>query len=158
MHIIPTSVDKLMVTSKGEDQGFDIDHIFPKDDALKFLWKQSKAKDQKFGNTNRAAQSIGSIGNLVLLHEVDNRSQGNALPSDEEKINNLGASELYLNRLLTEKSKWEAFEKGKREQLDKLFDSLGVGLADWNEDAVDKLASFYWSILLTELKSNLLIS
>lgn len=158
LQIIPTTVDKLMVTSKGEDQGFDLDHIFPKDDALKFLWKKSKSKDQKFGNTDRAAQAIGSIGNLILLHEVDNRTQGNALPSDEEKINNLGASELYLNRLLTDKSKWDTFEKGKREQLDNLHIALGVGLGEWDEDAVDKLASFYWSILLEELKVNLLIA
>ena len=158
LHIIPTTVDKLMVTSKGEVQGFDIDHIFPKDDALKFLWKQSEEKDKKFGNGSRAAQSIGSLGNLILLHEVDNRSQGNALPHDEDKYSNVGASELYVNRLLADASKWENFERGKREHLDALHNRIGVNLKNWNEDAVDKLAAFYWSVLLEDLKQNLMIS
>jgi hypothetical protein len=157
LHISPTPLEKLMVTSKDEVQGFDIDHIFPKDDALKFKWEQSAEKDKKFGNASRAKQSIGSIGNLILLHEADNRSQGNALPNDEEKINNLSSSELYLNRVLVDKSKWEMMQGKKGEQLDQLHSQLGVSVARWNEDSVDKLAAFYWSILLEDLKTNLLI-
>jgi len=157
LHISPTPLEKLMVTSKDEVQGFDIDHIFPKDDALKFKWEQSVEKDKKFGNASRAKQSIGSIGNLILLHEADNRSQGNALPNDEEKVNNLSSSELYLNRVLVDKSKWEMMQGKKGEQLDQLHSQLGVSVARWNEDSVDKLAAFYWSILLEDLKANLLI-
>jgi hypothetical protein len=155
LHIVPTPLEKLMMTSKGEVQGFDLDHIFPKDDALKFQWKQSKEKDKKFGESSRAAQNIGSIGNLILLHEVDNRSQGNALPSDEEKVNNLSASELYLNRILVDKSNWETLHKSKRDALDSLHARLGVSVNEWNEESVDKLAAFYWSILLEDLRKNL---
>lgn len=157
LHISPTPLEKLMITSKEEVQGFDIDHIFPKDDALKFKWEQSAEKDKKFGNASRSKQSIGSIGNLILLHEADNRSQGNALPNDEEKVNNLSSSELYLNRILVDKSKWEMMQGKKGEQLDLLHNQLGVSVSNWNEDAVDKLAAFYWSILLEDLKVNLLI-
>jgi hypothetical protein len=157
LHISPTPLEKLMVTSKDEVQGFDIDHIFPKDDALKFKWEQSAEKDKKFGNASRAKLSIGSIGNLILLHEADNRSQGNALPNDEEKIKNLSSSELYLNRVLVDRSKWEMMQGKKGEQLDQLHSQLGVSVARWNEDSVDKLAAFYWSILLEDLKANLLI-
>lgn len=155
LQIAPTPLEKLMITSKEEVQGFDIDHIFPKDDALKFHWKQSKHKDLKFGNESRAKQNIGSIGNLILLHEADNRSQGNALPADEEKVNNLSSSELYLNRILVDKAHWANMQGKKAEQLDSLHSRLGTSLSNWDEDAVDKLAAFYWSILLEDIKENI---
>ena len=155
LHIAPTPLEKLMITSRGEVQGFDLDHIFPKDEALRYLWQQSAKKDEKLGNESRASQCIGSIGNLILLHEVDNRTQGNALPSDEEKANNLATSELYLNRLLVDKSKWQLLQRDKQAQLDILHARLGVSLDSWNEDSTDQLAEFYWSLLLEDLKENL---
>ena len=155
LHIAPTPLEKLMITSRGEVQGFDLDHIFPKDGALRYLWKASVEKDKKFGEASRASQCIGSIGNLILLHEVDNRTQGNALPGDEEKSNNLATSELYLNRLLVDKSKWQLLQRDKQNQLDILHSRLGVSLDSWDEDSTDKLAEFYWSILLEDLKENL---
>jgi len=155
LHISPTPIEKLMVTSRGDVQGFDLDHIFPKDEALRYLWKKSSEKDKKFGDASRANQCIGSIGNLVLLHQVDNRTQGNALPTDEEKANNLATSELYLNRLLTDKDKWELLQRDKQSHLDQLQARLGVTLNAWGEEAVDKLAEFYWSVLLEDLKDNL---
>jgi hypothetical protein len=155
LHIAPTPLEKLMITSRGEVQGFDLDHIFPKDGALRYLWKASAEKDKKFGEASRASQCIGSIGNLILLHEVDNRTQGNALPGDEEKNNNLATSELYLNRLLVDKSKWQLLQRDKQNQLDILHSRLGVSLDSWDEDSTDKLAEFYWSILLEDLKENL---
>lgn len=142
-----------MTTSKNGEPGYDLDHVFPQSKAQRSAWRKSDAKDVKLGSEDRAEKSIHSIGNLVLLYNQPNAEQGDALPWEQEKLENLANGELYINSLLTEQRFWPNY-KNANGKLSKLQEKYPPEAQDWTEESVDRRAEFYWDILLTEIKSN----
>jgi hypothetical protein len=147
-------MSELLETSKQNAVGYDLDHVFPKADAQRFEWSVSETKNSELGLADRSEQVINSIGNLVLLHPIDNRSQSDSLPWDDEKSSNLGSSELYLNRLLVDPTE-RAKANVRIAKILKKYQSQTPSLASWGEDAVDAWAAVYWEILLSDIRKNL---
>ena len=142
-----------MTTSKNGEPGYDLDHVFPQSKAQRSAWRKSLAKDVKLGSEDRAEKSIHSIGNLVLLYNQPNAEQGDALPWEQEKLENLANGELYINSLLTEQRFWPNY-KNANGKLSKLQEKYPPEAHDWTEESVDRRAEFYWDVLLMEIKSN----
>ena len=145
---------ELLETSRNNSVGYDLDHVFPKADSQRPHWKISEEKNNEMGVADRSDAAINSIGNLVLLHPNDNRSQSDALPWDEEKSENLGASELYLNRLLLDPLE-RAQANLRIAKILKKYESQTPSLTSWGEEAVEAWASVYWEILLSDIRRNL---
>lgn len=142
-----------MQTSTPTEYGYDIDHIFPKSQAQRAAWVPSKAKNEKFGNEDRSEKVINSIGNLILLYNIPNAQQGDALPWEEEKLNNLGNGQLYANSILTEREYWPNYKLAANE-LKEAQEKFKPEAHFWTEDSVDRRAEFYWSVLLEQIKEN----
>jgi hypothetical protein len=142
-----------MTTSKNGEPGYDLDHIFPQSTAQRAAWRKSEDKDVKLGSEDRAEKVINSIGNLVLLYNQPNAQQGDALPWEQEKLENLANSELYVNTLLTQQAYWPGY-KNANGKLAKIQEKYLPEAHIWNEDSVDRRAEFYWDVLLRDIKSN----
>ena len=153
----PPTLRDLMQTSKGENVGYDLDHVFPKSPNQRNSWLQSTEKDLLLGSADRYEASIHSIGNLILLHPDDNRNQSDSLPWEEEKLRNLGGSELYANRLLVP-SEFRSQNSRIEDYIDTTQGEYPARALDWSEDSIDERAEFYWQVLISELKENLFIS
>lgn len=141
---VSLSLDELTFNTS-EEQGFHLDHIFPKATSRIADWRVSESRDAEFGIADRSQKAIHGVGNLVLLAPEDNRDQSDDLPWDTSKKTNLGQSELVLNRLLspqkqTMNTKMSAKFKDWRR-------TLGVNLDDWGEDATVALGKFYWGLV-----------
>lgn len=154
VNVTAYQMSELLETSKGSSIGYDLDHVFPKAENQRPHWQVSSSKDDELGVADRSDSVINSIGNLVLLHPNDNRSQSDSLPWDDEKSKNLGSSELYLNRLLVDIEERTKANLRIAQILSKYQDKTPSLLA-WGEDAVDSWASVYWEILLSDIRRNL---
>lgn len=142
-----------MTTSKNGEPGYDLDHIFPQSQAQRAAWRKSESKDVKLGSDDRADVAINSIGNLVLLYNQPNAQQGDALPWEQEKLENLAHGELYANTLLTQQSFWPGY-KNANDKLAKIQELYPPEAHIWTEESVDRRAEFYWNVLLSDIKSN----
>ena len=142
-----------MTTSKNGEAGYDLDHIFPKSQGQRAAWVSSEEKNKKFGVEDRSEKSIHSIGNIVLLYNEPNAQQGDALPWEQEKLENLANGQLFANALLTEQSFWPGY-KNANGKLSKAQEIYPPEAQKWTEDSVDRRADFYWNILLSEIKKN----
>jgi hypothetical protein len=154
-HSIPLAMRDLMQTSRGDQKGFDLDHVFPKSISLRDKWLQSEEKNMRLGFEDRYEQSINSLGNLILLHPDDNRSQSDSLPWTEEKIKNIAGSELNSNKILGNKDYWKPTPDRVAPDLLALQEIYHTDLNTWNEDTIDRRTKFYWNTLLTDIKKNL---
>lgn len=157
-HSVPIGMKDLMQTSKGPAKGFDLDHIFPQSSSMSEYWVQSSEKDVSLGNESRYLQSINSIGNFILLHPDDNRSQSDALPWSDEKIKNIAGSELNSNKILGNPEYWKPTPDRVGPDLVELKELYNSDLTNWNEDAIDKRAEFYWNTLVSDIRKNLNIT
>ena len=144
---------EFMTTSKNGEPGYDLDHIFPKSQAQRAAWVPSEDKNKKFGNEDRSEKSIHSIGNIILLYNEPNAQQGDALPWEQEKLENLANGQLYVNSLLTEEKYWPGY-KNANGKLSKIQKTYPPEAHEWTEDSVDRRAEFYWSVLLADIKKN----
>ena len=142
-----------MTTSKNAEPGYDLDHIFPKSQGQRAAWVSSEEKNKKYGVEDRSEKSIHSIGNIVLLYNEPNAQQGDALPWEQEKLENLANGQLFANALLTEQSFWPGY-KNANGKLSKAQEIYPPEAQKWTEDSVDRRADFYWNILLSEIKKN----
>ncbi len=158
LNVSTYAIRDLMKTTIGENNGFDLDHIFPQSASQRINWVKDEAKDIELGPADRYETSIHSIGNLVLLHPGDNRSQSDALPNSQEKKQNLGGSELYANRLLTSQENWPDSASRIKEELKLIQEKYVPEIDNWTEASIDNRAKFYWDILLSEIRKNLSVT
>ena len=128
-----------------EQEGFHLDHIFPKSPSKLEFWKPSEEQDLSLGVADRSQKIIHSVGNLVLLAPEDNREQSDSLPWDTAKKTNLAQSELSLNRLLSTAPQTTS-QKTSRKYAE-WRDKLAVNLEIWNEDSAIALGHFYWHLV-----------
>lgn len=149
------SMTTLMQTTKSEEVGFDIDHIYPKSPSMRSQWQQSKIKDEKLGNEDRFEQSINSLGNLTLLHNVDNNYQSDSLPWEDSKIQHFASSELLANRILIPVADLENLSERISSGFTAAQNKFPCNARTWDEEAIDSRAQFYWEILRSDLKNNL---
>jgi hypothetical protein len=96
---------------------------------------------------------LHTIGNLVLLHPFDNRSAGDK--SAISKFDNYAGSHLYLTKTLA-----EVKISVDKKKLEKFCSSENIAipqsvLEEWNDEAIDQRAAFYWSLLKHELTSDI---
>ena len=150
------SVENLMRTPNPIESGYHLDHVFPQSDSKHEFWRQSKLKDEHLSSSaSRYLSSINSIGNLVLMHHEDNLKQSDALPWDEEKLQNLAKSELYLNRVLSPQEYWKHDERITQKLIDfKNKRNVTIQRDSWSEETSDLLAQLYWDILSGAIKKN----
>ena len=150
------SVENLMRTPNPIESGYHLDHVFPQSDSKHEFWRQSTLKDEHLSSSaSRYLSSINSIGNLVLLHHEDNIKQSDALPWDEEKLQNLAKSELYLNRVLSPQEYWKHDERITQKLIDfKNKRNVTIQRDSWREETSDLLAQLYWDILSGAIKKN----
>ena len=150
------SVENLMRTPNPIESGYHLDHVFPQSDSKHEFWRQSTLKDEHLSSSaSRYLSSINSIGNLVLLHHEDNIKQSDALPWDEEKLQNLAKSELYLNRVLSPQEYWKHDERITQKLIDfKNKRNVTIQRDSWSEETSDLLAQLYWDILSGAIKKN----
>lgn len=115
---------------KGSKFGWDIDHIAP---------RRSDPKGSPFQ----------TIGNLVLLHPIDNRSKGKAKTSDK-KANYSECSLILTKTLVGIKANPD------KKKIEKYFESLNLNydfdLDSWNEKQVQNRSKFYFELLKDHLK------
>jgi uncharacterized protein with ParB-like and HNH nuclease domain len=153
------SIESLLKTNSGEGKGFHLDHVFPQAEGKKLDWVQSETKDAELGEASRYSSAIQSIGNLVLLHPKDNISQADALPWDDEKQANLGASELFINRVLN--ANFVSTKSGPLADELKLLQTkrqVAITQENYSEEKIDSMAQLYWDILLEDIKGHFGIS
>jgi hypothetical protein len=150
------SVENLMRTPSPIESGYHLDHVFPQSDSKHEFWRQSAQKDKHLSSSaSRYLSSINSIGNLVLLHHEDNLKQSDALPWDEEKLQNLAKSELHLNRVLAPQEYWKHDERITQKLIDfKNKRNVTIQRDSWSEETSDLLAQLYWDILSGAIKKN----
>ena len=150
------SVENLMRTPNPIESGYHLDHVFPQSDSKHEFWRQSKLKDEHLSSSaSRYLSSINSIGNLVLMHHEDNLKQSDALPWDEEKLQNLAKSELHLNRVLSPQEYWKHDERITQKLIDfKNKRNVTIQKDSWSEETSDLLAQLYWDILSGAIKKN----
>ena len=150
------SVENLMRTPNPIESGYHLDHVFPQSDSKHEFWRQSKLKDEHLSSSaSRYLSSINSIGNLVLMHHEDNLKQSDALPWDEEKLQNLAKSELHLNRVLSPQEYWKHDERITHKLIDfKNKRNVTIEKDSWSEETSDLLAQLYWDILSGAIKKN----
>jgi len=151
----PESIENLMRTPSLGESGFHIDHIFPQSEGKREFWRKDASKDDLYGATSRYEQSIHSIGNLVLLHFEDNIQQSDALPWDEEKLQNLAKSELIFNRVLVNQSLWQQDERISKILLNyQARRRVEISNSTWSEESSDQLVQLYWDVLASDIKKN----
>lgn len=155
MHVAGYDLDVLMQTTRGENRGYDLDHIFPKSVRHEDLWIQDSEKNETLGNASRYLKKIHSIGNITLLHPRDNREQSDALPWENTKLVNFASSELLINRLLAPSSLWTNQQDSVYQQSIELQAKYSQIASEWGEKQIDDRATFYWDVLVGEMKQNL---
>ena len=155
MHVAGYDLAILMQTTRGENRGYDLDHIFPKSSRHESLWVQDEEQNVSLGNASRYLKKINSIGNITLLHPRDNREQSDALPWDDTKLANFAASELLINRLLAPSSMWINQQDSVYQRSVDLQSQYSQEATSWGEEKIDDRAKFYWDILVGEIKENL---
>ncbi len=134
----------MSTSSKNGQMGFDLDHVFPQDQSQIAYWDNPEQRTQ-----------IDSIGNLVLLHPTDNRSQQNKLPGDPVKVANYGGSSLWVNKILVDADKLGIMPTRVRVAISELQDICPPDLHNWGAIQVEKRAEMYWQILESDMRSNL---
>ena len=155
MHVAGYDLAVLMQTTRGENRGYDLDHIFPKSLRHEGQWAQDEEQNVPLGNASRYLKKINSIGNITLLHPRDNREQSDALPWDDTKLANFAASELLINRLLAPSSLWINQQDNVYQRSVDLQNQYSQEATSWGEKKIDDRAKFYWDILVGEIKENL---
>ena len=152
------NLDALMKTTKGEEFGYDLDHIFPQAIRHEAAWIQNSDLDLDLGNQSRYLSKVHSIGNMTLLHPTDNRNQSDAFPWESDKINNFAGSELISNRIIAPSSNWpnqqDRVGEILKNYLSKYPQTVQVEKSTWGEKQIDIRADFYWAVLLEDIKSN----
>ena len=153
------SISELMKTSKvrnGErvETGFDIDHVLPK--TQETHWRQNTRLNLQKGDESRFLQKVHSIGNLILLHSSDNRSQGDDLPWSENKKENLGQSHFILNKLLVDEHYYGQLNTRLKSQVDIWQSRYRNSAQQWDEENIDERLGLYLSILKQGMTSTLL--
>lgn len=113
------------VAKKGSKHGWDIDHI------------EARRSDPK--------ESIyHSIGNLVLLHPIDNRSKGRAKVRDKEA--NYSECSLILTKTLV-----GVRANPDKRKVEKYFNEIDTDFAfdlqNWDENQIKKRSKFYFELL-----------
>ena len=157
MHVAGYDLSVLMQTTRGENRGYDLDHIFPKSSRHETLWVQDTEKNDALGNSSRYLKKIHSIGNITLLHPRDNREQSDALPWEDTKLINFASSELLVNRLLAPPSLWTNQQDSVYQRSIELQNQYSQIASEWGERQIDERARFYWDVLVAEIKENLSI-
>ena len=155
MHVAGYDLSVLMQTTRGENRGYDLDHIFPKSTRHESLWVQDTEKNDSLGNSSRYLKKIHSIGNITLLHPRDNREQSDALPWEDTKLINFASSELLINRLLAPPSLWTNQQDSVYQRSIELQNQYSQIASEWGEKQIDERARFYWDVLVAEIKENL---
>lgn len=155
MHVAGYDLAILMQTTRGENRGYDLDHIFPKSTRHEGLWSQDEEQNVPLGNSSRYEKKIHSIGNITLLHPRDNREQSDALPWEVTKLSNFASSELLINRLLAPSSMWTNQQDSVYQRSLELQGQYSQEATSWGEKQIDDRARFYWDILLEEIRENL---
>jgi len=155
MHVAGYDLNVLMQTSRGENRGYDLDHIFPKSTRHENLWLQDSDQNETLGNASRYSKKIHSIGNITLLHPRDNREQSDALPWEDTKLINFASSELLINRMLAPAHLWTSQQDSVYERSIELQNQYSQVASEWGEKQIDERARFYWDILVGEIKENL---
>lgn len=151
-------LSSLMRTTKGEDFGYDLDHIFPQALRHEGTWIQNEELDSELGTQSRYQSKVHSIGNMTLLHPQDNRNQSDAFPWEAEKMGNFAGSELISNRLVSPVAFWP-------NQQDRVTSLLSAHASrfphtvvpdkvSWGEKEVDNRADFYWSVIVEDIKEH----
>lgn len=135
------------------EAGFDIDHVLPK--SADGHWRQDSTLDVELGRESRFQSRSNSIGNLVLLHSTDNRSQQDSLPWEDEKKTNLGASKFALNMVLV-----SDFYHGRQPnrimgKLDEWRREFHLDADNWGEKQINARANLYLKIIEESLRKNL---
>jgi len=114
---------------KGSKHGWDIDHIEA---------RRSDPKDSAFHK----------IGNLVLLHPIDNRSKGKAKSSD--KADNYESCPLMLTKTLV-----GIKANPDKRKIEKYLETCGANgtfdVNNWNESQINSRTQFYFAILRHQL-------
>jgi hypothetical protein len=156
LDVTSTPISELIKTPKDGEAGFHIDHLFPKSESKRPYWTNNEKLDETLGNASRYSQKVHSIGNLILLHPLDNWSQSDALPDSLEKMENLGASELYFNRVLVPSTVWASKHERTASVLEKYQHRRNVIINSdlTSEEKTDNLALLYWDILISNIKDN----
>lgn len=161
----PSPLMSFMDTSKkkSESAGFDIDHVFPRSEVASAAW------------VGVGYEFIESIGNLVLLHPGDNRSQSDALPwqltacdveshthSEVEddcrvqiKARNYGGSGLWVNKALVEPATLGVLTSSQKEALENIQKTAPPVLEFWNVDSIKSREDFYWQVLEAQFRENI---
>jgi hypothetical protein len=145
------SLRKFMLTSKGVNTGYDLDHIFP----------QSLSRRGDWIGTDKAADSetvINSLGNLVLLHPDDNRMQNDVLPSDNDKKRNFSSSGLIANRMLLTKDEMGPLPKRIDEVVTHFQSDYPMSLSKWGEEEVNLRQKLCFNLFKEALLEDLGIS
>lgn len=154
----PISVAACMKPSKYRqgrvvETGFDLDHILSRNSFEH--WRQDTSLDGELGRESRFEWKSNSLGNLVLLHSSDNRSQQDALPWSDEKKTNLGASKFALNMVLVS-------EHYHGRQPDRILNHLNnwrqahhLDADNWGEKQISYRNNLYFALIEKSLKENL---
>lgn len=151
------SIDNLLVTkTPANNNGYDLDHIFPKSLERREFWATSPEMDKKLGETDRSGEVIHSIGNLSLLRGTDNEFSGADLPWSEEKSKAYSVSELVICRLLSASGLKDISEHPPHQKaLESINWPLGLTLDQWNEDSAISLEGFYIGTFVRVLSDDL---
>lgn len=155
----PISITECMKQTKYRqgrvvEAGFDIDHVLPK--SAQQHWRQDSSLDADLGNESRFLRRTNSIGNLVLLHSSDNRSQQDALPWENEKKTNLGASKFVMNMLLVDEHYHGRQPARIQDKMDSWNREFQLDADNWGEKQINLRASLYLTLIEDSLKQNLL--
>jgi hypothetical protein len=155
MHVAGYDLQVLMQTTRGENRGYDLDHIFPQSTRHQELWVQDTELNESLGNSSRYFKKIHSIGNMTLLHPRDNREQSDALPWEETKLTNFASSELLVNRLLAPAQMWSSQQDSVYQKSIQYQRQYSQEASEWGEKQIDERARFYWDVLIGEIRENL---
>jgi uncharacterized protein with ParB-like and HNH nuclease domain len=154
----PVSIEECMKQSKYRagriiEAGFDLDHVLPK--SADSQWRQDSALDVELGRESRFVLSSNSIGNLILLHSSDNRSQQDSLPWEDEKKTNLGASKFALNIVLVSEPYHGRRPKRISDRLQEWRGEFHLDSDNWGEKQINLRASLYLKLIEESLRNSL---
>lgn len=135
------------------EQGFDIDHVLP--ESRPDGWRQDTKLDTSLGADSRFATKVHSLGNLILLHSSDNRSQGNLLPWEEDKKRNLGQSKFILNNFLVDDHYHGKLNDRKEGPVAKWRMGYDHQAQKWDEESIAARLALYLHLLKQDFSRNL---
>jgi hypothetical protein len=156
LHRQVSSLKDIVRTSKGVKgvkAGFDIDHVFPDSDKKSHLFPMKEVEGQP-----TRAQVLNSIGNLILLHPSDNRSQQDTLPNDEKKQKNLAGSQLFINALLTNERLWGpnlTSNKSVREGMLEVQGKRALLDDEWGPESIKARKKTYFNLFAEDILRDL---